>query len=364
MLTTACLLLSSALSSGQHSPIASKGCGSPLPSGFSLGNKVTRTVKTEGMDRTYYIYLPKSYSSSEALPSIFYFHGQFGQPSQGDGLMALANSKGFALVELQGASDKGSGRGNCGTGWNTGSSQNMTLSAETCTSAAYYWSCCYASCEAQGKCKGDGESADCLWSTCLNDDVFAEDVLADLSDVLCFDLDAVFASGQSNGGIIAHYLAAQNPNQWKGVMPVFGSPLRGFLDVSFALKGTSFLQLHGRTDKIIPYAGGLSNQGWYYESMDDVAFAWGEVNGCDEDSRALTTPYDGIKNLACVEHPNCINGVRVIRCLFDGGHSTPSTYNDLAYWFLETTLDGSVSTHVDLNVSASRREGREGVVAL
>jgi poly(3-hydroxybutyrate) depolymerase len=184
-----------------------------------------------------------------------------------------------------------------------------------------------------------------LWSTCLNDDKFAEDVLGALGADFCFDLDAVFVSGMSNGGIFAHYVAAKNPNQWKGVLPVFGSPLQGYIDVSFALKGTSFMQLHGRSDNVIPYAGGLSSQGWYYESMDDVAFAWGEVNGCDEDSRSIVTPYDGSKNLACLEHPDCTNGVRVIRCLYDGGHSPPSIYNDLAYWFMTTTLEASVSTH-------------------
>ena len=236
-----------------HEAFPSQGCGRAA-SGYTPGKKQKRTVTTEGMTRDFYVYLPKSYAkASRPLASQFYFHGQFGSPSQADGLISYAESNGFALVEMQGVMDKQSGGASCGVGWNTGSSVNMTLSKETCTPRANSWSCCYASCEAQGKCSGDKANADCLWSTCLNDDAFAEDALASLGDDLCLDLDAVFASGMSNGGILAHYLAAQNPNQWKGVMPVFGSPLRGYIDVSFALKGTSFLQLHGRSDNVIPY---------------------------------------------------------------------------------------------------------------
>ena len=235
-----------------HVAFPSQGCGR-APSGYTPGTKQKRTITTEGMTRDFYVYVPKSYSTSSANSAMFYFHGQFGSPSQADGLISSAESNGFVLVEMQGVMDKGSGGASCGVGWNTGSSVNMTLSKETCTSKANAWSCCYASCEAQGKCTGDKANADCLWSTCLNDDVFAENALASLGDDLCLDLDAVFASGMSNGGILAHFLAAQNPNQWKGVMPVFGSPLRGYIDVSFALKGTSFLQLHGRSDNVIPY---------------------------------------------------------------------------------------------------------------
>ena len=92
--------------------------------------------------------------------------------------------------------------------------------------------------------------------------------------------------------------------------------------------------------------GGLSSQGWFYESMDDVAFAWGEVNGCSSDSSALTTPYDGGKaNVACVERANCLNGARVIRCLYDGGHSKPSAFEGLAWWFMQSTIEASTAAH-------------------
>ena len=337
-IATALLLSSSTL--GQQQPFPSLGCGQK-PTGYTLGSKQKRTITTTGTKREYYIYLPTSYDETTPVLSTFYFHGQNGKASQGDIFQSLAEANGFALVTLQGVNDKVSK--SCGTGWNTGSSVNMTLSEETCTSKADTQTCCYESCKALGKCTGDGKDAKCMWSTCLDDAAFAEDVLAELGGDLCFDLDAVFASGFSNGGILSHYLAAANPNQWKGVLPVCGSPLRGYLDVSFALKGTSFLQLNGRSDNVIPYEGGISQDGWFYESMDDVAFAWGEVNGCSEDSRTFVTPYDGGSiNLVCLEHPNCLNDVRVVRCLFDGKHTVPSIYNALAYWFMSTTVNPAI----------------------
>ena len=119
-----------------------------------------------------------------------------------------------------------------------------------------------ASCRAIGVCSGDGEGSQCGWATCYDDVAFVRSVVQDLGSIACLDLDAVFATGYSNGGMLVHRLAAAAPRLLAGIVPIYGLPLKGDVALPAAARGTALLQIHDRSDESIPIDGGPSAQGW------------------------------------------------------------------------------------------------------
>jgi len=67
------------------------------------------------------------------------------------------------------------------------------------------------------------------------------------------DSNAIFVSGESNGAMFSHYLVSQMPELARAVMPIYGLPLVGKLNVPKALSSTPILQMHDRSDKSIPW---------------------------------------------------------------------------------------------------------------
>ena len=122
-------------------------------------------------------------------------------------------------------------------------------------------------------------------------------------------------------------------------MPVYGLPLKNHLDVPDALKGTSILSMHDRSDTVIPWGGGEAG-GWEYESGKAVADSWAKVHNCElAASVPVKTPYDGgAKNVACQWYGKCADdeyadGTVMFR-LYDGHHGDwPAEGTDLAMWF-------------------------------
>jgi polyhydroxybutyrate depolymerase len=88
----------------------------------------------------------------------------------------------------------------------------------------------------------------------VNDVGFATTVLADLESRTPIDRDRVYATGHSNGAIMAHRLAAERPELIAAIAPVAGS-----LDLErfSPRRGVPVLQIHSVDDPRALYAGGL-----------------------------------------------------------------------------------------------------------
>ena len=313
---------------------ASSGCGkeNTNPTG-ALFHHAPLTVATGELEATrkFVEFIPDGYRASTPMPLMVWLHGQYGKAIDEARQMDFQR---YPLVQLypQGLDDNADA--NCGTGWDVGPSAH---DASTCTAAAYSGTCCYASCRALGDCAGDGAAASCGWATCHDDAAFLEAMLAAVGAELCVDLDAVFLSGGSNGGMMTHYGYRALPAAWRAVMPVYGLPLVGYGGATAANNRTAILALHDRSDEVIPPDGG-DGGGWLYESNDAVLGAWAAVHGCDGAPTSVRTAFDGgQKNLACVEWLGCASpGAehRVMKCLYDGGHgSWPQQGEALAWGF-------------------------------
>jgi len=294
----------------------------------TVGARTSRTININAggnsANRQYQYFVPSQCSNVQCR-MLLYFHGQYGSIPN-TGLDNEASSNGFIMVYLQGMGD-----GGCGTGWNTvAPGQDIS---NTCTSQTLGGSCCYDSCSSSN-CTNSNRG--CRWATCHDDVAFTSAVVDAMRSAA--NVGDIFVTGSSNGGMMSHTLMTTMPSTFKGVVPQVGLPLVGQWDdddVPSALSGTSVLYMHARRDRTIPADGGLAG-GWYYVSVNEAMGKLASNAGCGSSTSAWSTPYDGgRKNIECVRHNNCPNGVTIASCLFNGGHSSwPSEGNDLLFWFL------------------------------
>merc|ERR1740129_2570187 len=144
---------------------------------------------------------------------------------------------------------------------------------------------------------------------------------------------------------MTYHLMKQIPRYFSEWMPVFGLPLKGYDGFPNAMRNKKILHYHGRFDTEVPPGGGVSEDFWIYESMEDTLKQLAEIQGCDisgppprlpdpigsSKNRNLTLPDED--NVECWEYPDCAG--RVAYCLYDGGHGTwPLEHMaELAFWF-------------------------------
>lgn len=300
-------------------------------------------------------FCPASTVPRKPLPLLLYFHGQGAMASDAattiTNFVGVGNTDGFASVFLQGVGDED---GNCTSGWNVGGATFPGGTGSMCTRLAWsefgcQCSCCYQSCQTLGHCTGDGEGARCGWTTCFEDVDFVRQLLAVLQREVCLDLDQIYASGESNGGMLVYHLIRELPNTFAGVMPIYGLPLKGIADdrgaLSTQLQRTSIMHWHDRWDAVIPTDGTLSAQGWAYDTLNRTLSQWVALHGCAADARPIATPAAGgadstavRRRVACVEWPECRTGKTVMACEFDGQHGNWMADNlleDAFAWFVQ-----------------------------
>lgn len=259
-------------------------------------------------------------SRAEPAPLLLAFHGQSSSPEkwkQTEYFQALAEVRGWAMVLPAGIEEAGDSKEN-DTGWNCGTAGDNS----TCVEGTEGSNCMY-SCSRLGRC------GRCNWSTCHDDVLFIQRMLAQLEEDLCLDQTQYYLVGESNGAMFIHYLIQQLPGRFIAAAPVFGSPLLGYLvgseyqlvqqqDVA---RRTSVLQLHGRSDVTIPWQGGRSKDGWLYEARERSLGVWAALHGCAREPQPQRTPYSGgPTNVSCFEYEACSAGGHVMRCDYDGGH--------------------------------------------
>jgi polyhydroxybutyrate depolymerase len=116
------------------------------------------------------------------------------------------------------------------------------------------------------------------------DDVgFTRELLDDLAKVANIDADRVFATGLSNGGIMAHYLASELSDRIAAIAPV-GGPL--MLEAPNNKRPVPVMHFHGTADAFAPFQGGFGkgflgrNGITKFRSVDHTIQNWVKANGC------------------------------------------------------------------------------------
>lgn len=293
------------------------------------------------VNRSFYMQVPKGVGHGWPVPLLIGLH------SQGDQADSYASAHdfgsygkvlSFVSVYPQGLDDAVPGGGDLGTGWNVGTAGDEQTCVQDEVTAD-----CYASCWEQGKC------GSCNWSGCYDEKLFVKAVIDAVSSVLCIDQSRVYVTGESNGGMLAHYLVQSLPGTFAAVAPWYGLPLLGYgLGAEFELvrdtkscRQTAMLQLHGRQDDIMPPAGGVSGgflPGWIYEPLNKVQQGWAAVHACDTVASEAKSYWDGgAQNFHCFDYKGCSSGRRIMRCFYDGGHGDlpdGGVAEQITLWFL------------------------------
>jgi polyhydroxybutyrate depolymerase len=211
---------------------------------YGQGQVLNRTLQHDGLARSYTLYIPPSYTGSEAWPLVFDLHGAGGDASwqmSNAGMNAVANTGNFLVAYPNATVAPGYGK----TLWNDGS----------------------------------------LFPNGPDDVDFISTMIDELATSYHIDSSRVYATGLSNGGAMSYYLASQLPNRLAAIAAV-GAPRPAN---PTAPRPLPMLHVHGTADSFVPIAGGFLNiplpGGEYFSTfralaIDDVIDDWRESNGC------------------------------------------------------------------------------------
>jgi polyhydroxybutyrate depolymerase len=158
-------------------------------------------------------------------------------------------------------------------------------------------------------------------------------LLDSLENTLCIDLDRVYATGMSNGGMLAHRLGCAMSDRFAAIAPVAGTLAKGF-NCAPELP-ISLMHIHGDNDIYVRVDGKQSSDGYLYEAIDDVVGKWADKTS--QHCATQTTPYptsaDGIKSMRCEQRADCATGAEVVSCGWQGGHVWPAFGRDVIWNF-------------------------------
>ncbi len=190
-----------------------------------------QVINSEGRERRYHYYVPRSYDASRPIPLVVALDGiQIGSNNALNGMaysnrmIEQAERYGFALLIPEHLPQPVLGGLKTGFGWNEpNGAVNFTQ--------PHGWS-------------------DSRYIRSAMDTMFARTNI---------DRQQVFAVGFSQGGLAVHELVARNPGLFNAVASVHGTVLDR---VGQTPAGTRFLAIHGEGDTSLPYRGGLGWANW------------------------------------------------------------------------------------------------------
>ena len=263
----------------------------PLPSYPSLPRgDYTYTITSGGIQRSYLVYVPSTYHSTNPTPVILNYHGGGSNaPAQEiiSQMDATADKDGFLVVFPQ------------GTGPSIGGQIAGTWNAGNCCSTA----------QASG----------------IDDVGFTKAILADLEKKFNVDTKRIFATGYSNGGMMAYELACDMSNTFAAIGVVAGDLVDSNCKPS---RPVPLLHIHGTSDPCVPYNGGnlggclsASTTSVTVPSAIADTSQWAAMNGCSSITQTIYQKGDA----TCVRYgSNCKNGAVAELCsIQNGGHTWP-----------------------------------------
>lgn len=235
------------------------------------------TITSGGLERSARLHVPDALEPDAAAMLVLALHG-FGSNSVAmealTGLSNVSSERGFLVVYPQGL----------GSAWNGGA---------CCPGAA-------------------------------GDDVqFIRDLVAEVSRTHCVDPKRIFATGISNGGLMANRLACEASDLFAAVAPVASaigvacSPERPVAHMAFS----------GTADPLVPIA----------VTEQEVA-TWRMLNGCVTDAEQVFAEGDA----TCEQWSDCDDGADVQLCRIEGGgHTWPGGVAVPILGATSTDLDAS-----------------------
>ena len=247
----------------------------------------TRSLTAGGLTRTYVVHVPPGLDPQKPAPVVLALHGAtMTGPLMAwfSGLNAKADEARFIVVYPNGTGRRSS----------------------------YFWNA--------GNCCGPAVRSN------VDDVAFIRAVLDDLAKTYRIDPKRVFATGMSNGAMMAYRLASELSDRIAAVAPVAGTMAT---EECRPTRPVPVLHVHGTEDEYVPFAGGRgakSLSGVCHHSVGHSIRAWVRANGCGGEPVVEELPdrtVDGTK-VTRTTYGGGTGGAEVVRvAVAGGGHTWP-----------------------------------------
>ena len=254
----------------------------------------TLSLAVGGLQRSAIVHVPPQYDRTVAMPVVLAFHG--------------GGANADTMVRFSGLNDKADEAGFIAVYPNgTGRLQRMlTFNGGNCC----------------GQAAANG----------VDDVEFTRRLLDDVAGACSIDSKRVFATGMSNGGIMAYRLASELSERIAAIAPV-GGPMgtKGCRPV----RPVSVIHFHGTDDAFAPFQGGRGRglSGTSFFSVDHSIAAWVEADGCDPNPVTIRLPdtTDDGTTVTRTTYGQGKDGAEVVLIVIEGGgHTWPGREPRLA----------------------------------
>jgi polyhydroxybutyrate depolymerase len=218
---------------------------------LSPGDNV-RSLECGGRRRTYLLHVPPEFDPAQPTPVVLIFHG------------GGTNAKTMVrFCELSKTADRAGFLAVYPSG--TGHNPNLLT-----------WNA--------GNCCGNAMRQN------VDDVGFVRALLDDLAGVAPVDAKRVFATGMSNGGMLAYRLASELSDRIAAIASVAG-PMG--IDECRPARPVSVLHFHGTADEFAPYHGGRGPKSFSqadFRPVDRTVQQWIAANGCPAKGTVIRFP--------------------------------------------------------------------------
>jgi polyhydroxybutyrate depolymerase len=223
---------------------------------------VVDSIVSGGIYRSYQIYVPAIYTGSSARPLIINMHGYTSNALQQQyysNFMPIADTANFLMVYPNGTYSSGQ------RFWNAGMS-----------------------------------------SALVDDKGFISHLIDSLKLQYNIDMNAVYATGMSNGGYMSHTLACELSNRITAIASVTGSIFTTqYGSLCHPTRPVPVMQIHGTADPTVPYNGNVSGGTM---PIDSVVHYWVTKNGCNPTAAFSNVPNTNTGDGCTAEHYVYSNG--------------------------------------------------------
>ena len=252
----------------------------------------TWTLKHDDATRFFRVKLPSRYDGKTPLAVVLNFHGLSNDSWQQDllsGMESHAEKEGFIAIHAD--------------GW--------TLPVRSWNAGV----CCSPAAQLG-----------------VDDIGFVNAMLDELEAKLCIDKRRIFATGISNGGMLAYRLACELSERIAAIAPVAATLVTSPCKPP---RPVPVLAFHGLLDSVVPYAG---NPFLLYPSIPSTVTHWQEHNACGEKKQRSFDQGDAY----CDRYEGCKEDASVELCLIrGGGHTWPGGLPIPALGYTSLSLDAT-----------------------